>query len=249
MRQCESWTPLSVANRSTRPALSAVEGLALSAAEGLWPQPAERPGGPEGAAANPAALGVVGRQRRARRQRREPIHMEKRRNGGVYPERRIRRFSADAPSQNLEHLHGAANELLAIPRGGDGNEACLQEDMLADHKVNSLTERIIAAAIEVHRAIGPGLLESPYKTCLQYELSARNIRFVAEQPIPLVYKELAIDAVYRVDLIVEDMLVVELKAVKQLIPLHEAQVLTYMKLTGHSVGLLINFNVSKLVMA
>jgi GxxExxY protein len=122
--------------------------------------------------------------------------------------------------------------------------------MLAEHRVNRvnvLTGEIIAAAIEVHRAIGPGLLESPYKICLQHELPSREIGFVAEHLIPLVYKGLAIDAVYRVDLIVEDVVVVELKAVRQLMPLHEAQVLTYMKLTGHSVGLLINFNVSRLV--
>ena len=119
--------------------------------------------------------------------------------------------------------------------------------MLADHRLNALTGEVIAAAIEVHRAIGPGLLESPYKICMQSELARRNIKLVTEHPIPLVYKELRIDAVYRADFIVADAVIVELKAVAQLMPVHEAQVLTYMKLTERPVGLLINFSGNKLV--
>jgi len=137
--------------------------------------------------------------------------------------------------------------LLVFSQDGGRIGVCLQGSMLADHRLNALTGEVIAAAIEVHRAIGPGLLESPYKICMQYELARRNIKFVTEHPIPLVYKELRIDAVYRADFIVADAVIVELKAVAQLMPVHEAQVLTYMKLTERPVGLLINFSVNKLV--
>jgi GxxExxY protein len=118
--------------------------------------------------------------------------------------------------------------------------------MLADHKLNSLTGEIIAAAIEVHRTLGPGLLESTYKICLHYELSLRNIRFVAEHSMPLVYKQIAIESAYRADLLVEDAVVVELKSAHQVAPVHKAQILTYMRLASCPLGLIINFNVTKL---
>jgi GxxExxY protein len=110
-----------------------------------------------------------------------------------------------------------------------------------------MTREVIGAAIEVHRSLGPGLLESIYQTCLQFELAARNVRFVAQRPVPIVYKDFKLDASYRVDLIAEDLVVVEVKAVAVLAPVHEAQALTYMRLTGCPAGLLINFNVPRLV--
>lgn len=119
--------------------------------------------------------------------------------------------------------------------------------MLIDAPFNSVTSEIIAAAIEVHRGIGPGLLESTYMPCLQYELAARNLRFVTQRAIPIVYKEIALDASYRLDLLVEDLVVVEVKSVERLLPVHQAQVLTYMRLTGCPAGLLINFNAPKLI--
>ena len=105
-----------------------------------------------------------------------------------------------------------------------------------------LTEQIIGAAIEVHRTLGPGLLESVYQACLAHELTERGIAFVQEKAIPVVYKEHQIDCGFRLDFLVADKVVVELKAQDSLQPVHEAQLLTYLKLTGCKVGLLINFN-------
>jgi GxxExxY protein len=119
--------------------------------------------------------------------------------------------------------------------------------MLVDAEFNAITGQIIGAAIEVHRALGPGLLESTYKPCLQFEFAARKLRFVAERAVPIVYKGMTLDTKYRVDLIVEDLVVVEVKSVDRLMAVHQAQVLTYMRLTGCPAGLLINFNVAKLI--
>jgi GxxExxY protein len=119
--------------------------------------------------------------------------------------------------------------------------------MLALPHLNPITERIIGAAIEVHRVNGPGLLESSYRTCMQYELAARDLHFVAERALPLLYKEIRIESAYRVDLIVENVIVVELKAIDATTPVHEAQMRTYMRMAGCPLGLLINFNVPKLV--
>ncbi|HZZ17135.1 MAG TPA: GxxExxY protein [Candidatus Sulfotelmatobacter sp.] len=110
-------------------------------------------------------------------------------------------------------------------------------------KVNEITEAIIGAAIEVHRTIGPGLLESAYVQCLCYELALRKIPFQLELPLPAQYKGLKLDCGYRLDLVVADAVVVEVKAVDRIIPLHEAQLLTYLRLGGWKAGLLINFNV------
>jgi GxxExxY protein len=107
---------------------------------------------------------------------------------------------------------------------------------------NQLTETIIGAAIEVHRALGPGLLESAYVKCLCHELTLRGIPFVRELPLPLEYKGIRLDCGYRIDLLVADAVVVEVKTVEKLIPVHEAQLLTYLRLGGWRVGLLMNFN-------
>ena len=119
--------------------------------------------------------------------------------------------------------------------------------MLVDAPFSAVTREIIGAAIEVHRNLGPGLLESTYMPCLQYELSARRLRHAAQRMIPIVYKGIALDTSYRIDLIVEDLVVVEIKSIERLLAVHQAQVLTYLALTGCPAGLLINFNVSKLV--
>ena len=111
---------------------------------------------------------------------------------------------------------------------------------------NELSKEIIGAAIEVHSHLGPGLLESAYETCLVYELSQRNIPFERQKPIPVVYKDVRLDAGFRADLIVDGLVIVELKSVEKLAPVHEAQVLTYLRLTECKLGLLLNFNVSLL---
>jgi len=108
---------------------------------------------------------------------------------------------------------------------------------------NELTERVIGACIEIHRVLGPGLLESAYEECLCYELSRGGIKFERQKPLPVHYKEVNLECGYRLDLVVEQKLIVELKAVDEIAPIHEAQLLTYLKLSGLTLGLLINFNV------
>ncbi len=110
-----------------------------------------------------------------------------------------------------------------------------------------LTEKVIGAAIEVHRELGPGLLESAYEECLCHELHLRRISFNRQVPLPVEYKGSNLDCGYRIDVIVEDKLVLELKSVEHVLPVHEAQLLTYLKLTGKRVGLIINFHVTTLV--
>jgi len=109
--------------------------------------------------------------------------------------------------------------------------------------VNELTYEIIGAAIEVHKLLGPGLLESTYRECLCRELSLREISFRKECSLPLRYKGIQLDCGYRVDLLVADLVVVEIKAIDALAPVHDAQLLTYLRVGGWKVGLLINFNV------
>lgn len=109
--------------------------------------------------------------------------------------------------------------------------------------VNKTTETIIGAAIEVHRNLGPGLLESAYEECLCHELKLRDMSFQRQVPLPVIYKGMRLDCGYRLDLLVNDEVVVELKAVDSLQPIHEAQLLTYLRLGGWNVGLLLNFNV------
>ncbi len=113
-------------------------------------------------------------------------------------------------------------------------------------KMNKLTEQIIGAAIEVHRHLGPGLLESAYETCLVYELEKLGLKVERQKALPLVYKEIRLEQGYRIDLLVEDKIVVELKVVEHILPVHEAQVLSYLKLSGCKVGLLLNFQVKLL---
>jgi GxxExxY protein len=116
--------------------------------------------------------------------------------------------------------------------------------MLQDSgKLEALTRRIIGCGIAVHRAFGAGLLESIYKTCFGIELRAAGLSFAAERRVPIVYRGIEVCADYRIDLIVEDTVVVEIKAVQSLAPVHIAQVITYLKLTNCPVGLLMNFNV------
>ena len=112
--------------------------------------------------------------------------------------------------------------------------------------LNELTHEIIGSAIEVHRHLGPGLLESSYRECLCHELRLRHIDFRKEFKLPLQYKGMNLDCGYRVDILVEDLVLVELKALHGLAPVHEAQLLTYLRLGGWKVGLLINFNVAVL---
>jgi GxxExxY protein len=111
---------------------------------------------------------------------------------------------------------------------------------------NALTEQIIGAAIEVHRHLGPGLLEAAYDECLCYELSQQGIRFQRQVVLPIRYKGLKLNCNYKLDLLVEDIVVVEIKAIEALLPVHSAQLLTYLKSSGKRVGLLINFNVPML---
>ncbi len=111
---------------------------------------------------------------------------------------------------------------------------------------NELTHAIIGAAIEVHLSLGPGLLESAYEECLVRELNLRALRFERQKPLPVIYKELKLECGYRVDLLVEGRIVVELKAVEALAPVHDAIVLTYLRFSGCRVGLLINFCTSVL---
>jgi GxxExxY protein len=106
-----------------------------------------------------------------------------------------------------------------------------------------VTDAIIGAAIEVHRALGPGLLESAYQVCLAHEFTLRGVPFVQQQSIPLEYKGVHLDCGYRLDFLIDGKVVVELKTVDTVLPIHEAQLLTYMKLTNCRVGLLLNFNV------
>ena len=109
--------------------------------------------------------------------------------------------------------------------------------------IDELTGKVIGSAIDVHRALGPGLLESTYEQCLARELSISNIDFSLQQAIPVEYKGVCLDCGYRIDILVENMLIVELKAVQKLLDIHTAQLLTYLKLAQIDTGLLINFNV------
>jgi GxxExxY protein len=113
-------------------------------------------------------------------------------------------------------------------------------------KFAELSEQVLGCAIEVHRQLGPGLLESTYEQCLAYELSQLQIPFKLQVELPVEYKEIKLDCGYRIDLLVDERIIVELKSVDQLLPTHAAQILTYLKLSGVSVGLLINFNVTVL---
>jgi GxxExxY protein len=111
---------------------------------------------------------------------------------------------------------------------------------------NQITEKIIQCALKVHSSLGPGLLESAYKECLFYELTKTGLKIEKEKPLPLVYEEIKLECGYRIDLFVENSIVVEIKSVENLHDIHLAQTLTYLKLANRRVGLLINFNVLRL---
>jgi GxxExxY protein len=113
-------------------------------------------------------------------------------------------------------------------------------------ELNEITRRIIGCAIEVHRHLGPGLLESAYEECLAYELLKNGLQIKRQQPTPVVYKDIKLECGYRIDILVENLVVIELKVVDVVNPVHEAQILTYMKFANKSIGLLINFNVTVL---
>ena len=115
-----------------------------------------------------------------------------------------------------------------------------------EKELESLTRTIIGAAIEVHRALGPGLLESAYETCLIYELQLKQLKGEHQKPQPIFYKEVMIDCGYRLDIVVEEQVIVEIKSVSSFIPIHEAQLVSYLKLSQCKRGLLINFNVKML---
>ena len=113
-------------------------------------------------------------------------------------------------------------------------------------EINQITEKIIGCAIEVHKVLGPGLLESAYEECLDYELQNTGLRVEKQKTIPVIYKEIKLDCGYRIDILVENTVVIELKTVDAFNPVHEAQILTYMKFAQKKTGLLINFNVTLL---
>ena len=125
------------------------------------------------------------------------------------------------------------------------NEAVATQNQSKLH-MNKITEEIIAAAIEVHRNLGPGLLESAYEACLVFELRDRGLVFEQQKPLPIIYRDVVVEVGYRLDLLVENSVVVELKSVERLEPIHQAQLLSYLKLSGYELGLLINFNVRML---
>ena len=127
------------------------------------------------------------------------------------------------------------------------NKAALTaEDAEVGKSLNELTEAIIGSAMEAHRALGPGLLESTYEMCRSRELSIRGLRFQRQAPIAVEYKGIKLDCGYRADVVVEDLFLVEIKAIDSLLSIHEPQLLSYLKLGGWKIGLLINFNVELL---
>src|SRR5690348_3759850 len=116
-------------------------------------------------------------------------------------------------------------------------------EMAVSEQYTQLTEQIIGAAMRVHTQIGPGLLESAYEACLAFELTSSGLAVERQKPLPVVYRDVQLDCGYRLDLVIQDAIVVEIKSVDALIPIHTAQILSYLKLSGYHVGLLINFNV------
>ena len=113
-------------------------------------------------------------------------------------------------------------------------------------EINKITEKIIGCAIEVHRELGPGLLESAYEECLAYELRQAGLNVERQVSVPVIYRDVKLDYGYRIDILVEKAVVIELKTVDVINPVHEAQILTYMKFSNKATGLLINFNVMRL---
>jgi len=113
-------------------------------------------------------------------------------------------------------------------------------------EINQITEKILGCAIEVHKRLGPGLLESAYEECLAYELKSIGLKISRQVAVPVVYKDIKLECGYRIDVLVEDTVIIELKSIEAFAPVHEAQILTYMKFANKTIGLLINFNVTLL---
>jgi GxxExxY protein len=145
----------------------------------------------------------------------------------------------------IEHRGRCEMEQPQVGPEGEGAGAT-ESKSTEEFENNSLTDVIIGAAISVHRELGPGLLESVYEKCLAFELADRGFSAITQQEIPVRYKNLTFDCGFRADLIVKNKVLVELKSIEQVLPIHTAQVLTYLKLTGLRTGLLINFNVQLL---
>ena len=114
-------------------------------------------------------------------------------------------------------------------------------EMIKVANLNDLTEKIIGCAIQVHKTLGPGLLESAYEECLRYELELAGLNYEHQKPLPVTYRDKKLDCGYRMDIIVENKVILEIKAVESLLPIHQAQLLTYLRLSGITAGLLINF--------
>ena len=140
----------------------------------------------------------------------------------------------------LDHKKKPGKEIITT----ESTESTESTEIKTD--LNKITERIIGGAIAVHRELGPGLLESTYEACLTYELIDLGLAVERQKQLPVTYRGKRIDAGYRIDLLVEGTVIVELKAVDRVEPIHEAQLLSYLKLSGCKVGLLINFNVKVL---
>lgn len=115
--------------------------------------------------------------------------------------------------------------------------------MRENDRLDEISHRIIGAAIEVHRHLGPGLLESAYQSCLAFELKQLGLKVEEQKPLPVVYKQVKLDCGYRLDMVVEDEIIVEIKAIEKLLPIHDAQLLSYLRLTKKRIGLLMNFHV------
>lgn len=113
-------------------------------------------------------------------------------------------------------------------------------------EINDITYNIIGAAYKVHKELGPGLLESTYEVCLAHELREKGYEIITQKALPVVYQEIKLEAGYRIDLLVNNTIIIEVKSVEDLAPIHKAQILTYLKLSGKKLGLLINFNVTNL---
>lgn len=119
--------------------------------------------------------------------------------------------------------------------------------MNTENKFNKITEIIIGSAINVHRELGPGLLESAYETCLVYDLIKAGLKIEQQKPLPIIYRGIKLDCAYRIDLLVDDIVIVEVKSIDNILSIHKAQLLSYLKLSNNKLGLLINFNVDVLI--
>lgn len=123
----------------------------------------------------------------------------------------------------------------------------MQETEVPNHETDPLSGRVIGLAITIHKALGPGLLESVYEACLIHELTTAGLTFAAQVPVPVRYGPITLECGYRLDLVVENRLIIEVKSVEALAPIHDAQLITNLRLTGIPVGLIINFNVPRLI--